>query len=143
MPVVHDVKHLYQMLLERWNQRDAAGYGTLFTDDGSMVAFDGSCLASRAAIVEHLGAIFADHDPATYVAKVVEVRPLSPGSVLLRSAVGMLPRGDDIDPDKIGVQALVAIETAQGWRIAHFQTTPAVIDGRPGDASRSRLNSAP
>ena len=129
------VRALHQELLERWNERDAAGYGALFTDDGSLVGFDGSCVESGTAITESLQAIFDDHTPATYVAKVREVRELGPGVVLLRAVVGMVPPGaDDINPDTNAVQGLVAVETSDGWRVAHFANTPAAFHGRRDEA---------
>jgi uncharacterized protein (TIGR02246 family) len=130
-----DVRALHQELLERWNERDGSGYGALFTGDGSMVGFDGSCVESGAAIAEGLRAIFDDHTPATYVAKVREVRELGPGVMLLRAVVGMVPpEGDDIFPERNAVQGLVAVETPDGWRVAHFANTPARFDGRPEEA---------
>ena len=85
-----DVERLYRDLLSRWNERDAAGFGALFAGAGSIVGFDGSCVESPTAITEHLASIFADHQPATYVAKVREVRPLGPGASLsYRQAVGL------------------------------------------------------
>ena len=127
-----DVQALYDALLTAWNDKDAVRYAAMFTEDGSMVGFDGSSIESKAAIAEHLDSIFADHDPASYVSKVREVRALGPGSTLVRGVVGMVPPGGtDIDPDKNAVQALVAVETADGWRVAHFHNTPAAFDGRP------------
>jgi len=38
------VEALYRTLLERWNDRDAGGFAELFTEDGSVVGFDGSCV---------------------------------------------------------------------------------------------------
>jgi uncharacterized protein (TIGR02246 family) len=126
---------LHRGLLQRWNERDAEGYGRLFTEDGSMVGFDGSSVESAAAITEHLSGIFADHDPARYVWKVREVRALDSGTALLRAVVGMVPPGaSDIAPDKNGVQSLVAVHTDMGWRVAHFHNTPAAFDGRPAEA---------
>ncbi|MET0726991.1 MAG: SgcJ/EcaC family oxidoreductase [Acidimicrobiales bacterium] len=132
MTAERDVEALFRALLTKWNEKDAGGYGELFTDDGSIVGYDGSCVESPRSITEHLGSIFADHDPATYVGKVVETRPIGPSSMLVRGVAGMVPPGaSDIDPDKNAVQALVAVETERGWRIAHFQNTPAAFDGRP------------
>ena len=97
-----------------------------------MVGFDGSTVESRASVAEHLGSIFADHDPAFYVSKVREVRTLGPGSMLVPGGVGMVPPGgSDIDPDKNAVQTLVAVESPNGWQVAHFQNTPAAFHGRP------------
>jgi uncharacterized protein (TIGR02246 family) len=131
-----DVERIYQELLSRWNERDAAGFGALFAPDGSIVGFDGSCVESRTGIVEHLQSIFADHQPATYVAKVREIRGLGPDAALLRSVVGMVPPGaSDIKPEVNAVQALVAIRIGDEWRIAHFQNTPAAFDGDPDGAT--------
>jgi uncharacterized protein (TIGR02246 family) len=130
-----NVETLYRSLLARWNERDAAGYGALFATDGSLVGYDGSSVASADSITEHLAAIFSDHVPATYVAKVREVRPLGEGVALLRGVVGMVPPGEtELNPERNAVQALVAVETDNGWRVAHFHNTPAAFDGRPEEA---------
>jgi uncharacterized protein (TIGR02246 family) len=129
------VETLYRSLLARWNERDAAGYGALFTADGSLVGYDGSNVESAASITEHLAAIFSDHVPATYVAKVREIRELGDGVALLRGVVGMVPPGTtELNPERNAVQALVAVETGDGWRVAHFQNTPAAFHGRPEEA---------
>lgn len=132
MTASEDIETLYRELLGRWNERDAVGYGRLFTAEGSIVGFDGSSVESSASITEHLQAIFGDHEPATYVADVREVRELGRGTALLRSVVGMVPPGgSDIDPNIDAVQTLVAVERDDGWRVAHFQNTPAAFHGRP------------
>ncbi len=49
-----------------------------------------------------------------------------------RSVVGMVPPGEtDIRPDVNAVQTVVAVRIDEGWRVAHFQTTPAAFHGRP------------
>jgi uncharacterized protein (TIGR02246 family) len=113
-----DVEQLYQSLLARWNDQDDAGYAGLFTDEGSIVGFDGSSVESAGAIADHLNAIFADHQTATYVAVVREVRQLAPTIALLRG-----------------------VQSDQGWQATHFQNTPATFDGRPdaADALRALL----
>jgi uncharacterized protein (TIGR02246 family) len=130
--VADDVEALYRKVLSRWNERDSAGYAALFALDGSMVGFDGSSLEGSTPIAEHLQSIFADHKPATYIAKVLEVRTLGSDAALLRSVVGMVPPGKaDINPDLNAVQSLSAVRTDAGWRVAHFQNTPAAFHGRP------------
>jgi uncharacterized protein (TIGR02246 family) len=132
MTEIEDVERLYRALLDAWNARDANVWGACFADDGSLVGFDGSPIETKAAIVEHLSGIFADHQPATYVAKVREVRELAPGVALLRSVVGMVPPGaTDINPSVNAVQLLVAVVDGNGWRVAHLQSTPAAFHGRP------------
>jgi uncharacterized protein (TIGR02246 family) len=127
-----DVRELYHRLLERWNERDAAGYAELFAIGGSLVGFDGTGVETRDEIRTHLEGIFADHQPARYVSIVREVRELGPQIALLRAVAGMVPPGEtDLNPDVNAVQVLVAVATDDGWRIAHFQNTPAAFHGRP------------
>jgi uncharacterized protein (TIGR02246 family) len=130
-----NVEALYRTLLACWNERDATGYGALFTPNGSMVGYDGSSVQSATSVTEHVKAVFSDHVPATYMAKVREIRLLGERVALLRSVVGMVPSGQsDINPDRNAVQALVAVDTDGGWRVAHFHNTPAAFHGRPEEA---------
>lgn len=127
-----DIKPLYQRLLDCWNQRTAEGYAELFSEDGNVVGFDGSQMNGRREIASELGRIFADHQTATYVAKVREVRFLTSEVAVLRAVVGMVPPGqNDINPAVNAVQTLVAVSGEGGWRIALFQNTPAAYHGRP------------
>jgi uncharacterized protein (TIGR02246 family) len=125
---------LYARLLEAWNRRDAAAYGTLFTATGHVTGFDGSQMNGPDEIAAEVGAIFAHHPTAVYVAKVREVRPLAEDVTLLRAAVGMVPPGQDaLNPAANAIQSLVVVtEPADGMpRIAFFQNTPAAFHGRP------------
>lgn len=132
MPASEDIESLYRSILAAWNDGDAARFGDAFTDEASMVGFDGSPVESPRSITEHLAEIFADHQPARFVAKVREVRPLGPGVMLLRSVVGLVPPGQtDIAPEVNSLQVLVAVEADGAWRAAHLQTTPAAFHGRP------------
>jgi hypothetical protein len=55
---------------------------------------------------------------------------------LLRAVVGMIPpNSDDINPALNTIQTLVAVEHADGWRAAHFQSTPAAWHGRPQESA--------
>ena len=135
MDEAQQVEALYREVLARWNDQDAAGFAALFDEAGSLVGFDGSCVETPASVAGHLGPIFADHPTATYVAKVREVREVAPGAALLRAVVGMVPPGrSDIEPDVNAVQALLAVRSGDGWRVAHFHTTPAAFHGRPEEA---------
>lgn len=123
---------LYEQLLASWNARDAGAYAALFAHDGNIVGFDGSQMDGPAAVAAHLGQIFADHPTPTYVAKVREVRRLSPDVALLRAVAGLVPRGQaDLNPAANAIQSLVAVRHDGAWRIALFQNTPAQFHGRP------------
>ena len=126
------VETLYRNLLDRWNHGDASGFRSLFRDDGSIVGFDGTSVESAHRIEEHLAAIFSDHEHPTYVTKVREIRPLGADAALLRAVAGLLPPGEShIKPELNATQTLVAVRRNGEWRIAHFQNTPASLDGRP------------
>ncbi|GIH78363.1 SgcJ/EcaC family oxidoreductase [Planobispora longispora] len=126
------VRDLYSRLLDAWNRRDAKDYASLIADDGTIIGFDGSIETGGQEVEEHLAAIFADHPTASYVAKVREVRPLGPDTVLLRAIVGLVPPGaDDLKPEGNAHQTLVAERHGDTWRIVLFQNTPAQYHGRP------------
>jgi uncharacterized protein (TIGR02246 family) len=131
----HPVRRLYEQILIAWNQQDAAAMATWFEEDGNLVGFDGSQANSRATIEDHLRPIFADHSPAVYVARLREIRMLGRDVGLLRAVVGMIPPGsDDINPALNTIHTLVAVEQAEGWRAALFQSTPAAWHGRQHDS---------
>ena len=132
----HPIRLLYEQILIAWNQQDAAAMAARFEEDGNIIGFDGSQADSRAAIEDHLRPIFADHPTAAYVAKVREIRMLGRDVGLLRAVVGMIPpNSDDINPAGNTIQTLVAIQNADGWQAALFQSTPAAWHGRPQDSA--------
>ena len=127
-----DVVDLYTRVIEGWNARDARAFAEPFAANGSTVGYDGSQMDGRSTIESELAAIFAHHTPATYVAKVRELRPLGAGAMLLRAVVGMVPPGKDaLNPERNAIQSLVAVLDDGVPRIAHFHNTPARFDGRP------------
>ena len=126
------VAALYEQILASWNGRDAATYAGLFAPDGNIVGFDGSQVDGPADIAAHLDQIFADHPTPTYVAKIREVRLLTPDVVLLRAVAGLLPRGQtELNPAANAIQSLVAVRSGEMWRVVLFQNTPAQFHGRP------------
>ena len=132
----HPIRLLYEQILIAWNQQDAAAMAARFEEDGNIVGFDGSQADSRAAIEDHLRPIFADHPTAAYVAIVREIRMLGRDVGLLRAVVGMIPpNSDDINPAGNTIQTLVAIQNADGWQAALFQSTPAAWHVRPQDSA--------
>jgi uncharacterized protein (TIGR02246 family) len=132
----HPIRRIYEHILIAWNQQDAAAMAARFEEDGNLVGFDGSQADSRAAIEEHLRPIFADHPTAAYVARLREIRMLGRDVGLLRAVAGMIPpNSDDINPALNTIHTLVAVEHAEGWRAALFQSTPAAWHGRPQDSA--------
>jgi uncharacterized protein (TIGR02246 family) len=126
------IEDLYCTLLRCWNDKNATAYAALFAERGILIGFDGTCIETSTSIREHLESIFSDHDPASYVAIVEDVRHLGSGMALLRGVAGMVPPGSDtIKPEVNAQQTLLAKESDDGWRILLFQNTPAKLDGRP------------
>ena len=127
-----EVRALYRQLLDSWNQRSADAFTALFALDGNVVGFDGSQMTGRAEIASTLQQIFADHPTAAYVAKVREVRFLTPEVAVLRGVAGMVPPGQlDLNPNVNAVQTLVSSRHDGHWRIEVFQNTPAAFHSRP------------
>ncbi|MBI1281817.1 MAG: SgcJ/EcaC family oxidoreductase [Anaerolineaceae bacterium] len=123
---------LYRHLLEAWNNQDAHGFAVSFADDANVVGYDGSQMNGVSEIELTLSGIFTHHKTAAYIAKVREVRFLSPQTAILRAVVGMIPPGKtEINPERNAIQSLVAAYQDNQWRIAFFQNTPARFDGRP------------
>jgi uncharacterized protein (TIGR02246 family) len=129
---VHDAVRVYEQLLNAWNNHDAEGFAALFADDGNVVGFDGSSMNGREEIADELGRIFADHQTASYVAKLREVREVAPPLVLIRAVVGMVPPGrSGINPETNSIQHLLLSKQGGHFKIEVFQNTPAAYHGRP------------
>jgi uncharacterized protein (TIGR02246 family) len=127
-----EVRRLYEGLIAAWNRRDARGMAELFRERGLQIGFDGSTATGPDEILEHLAPIFRDHETATYVTKVREVRPLGPSTALLIAITGLVPPGrTDVSAATIAHQTMVAVREDGVWGIELFQNTPAQFHGRP------------
>jgi uncharacterized protein (TIGR02246 family) len=126
------VEHLYRELHAAWNHRDASAFAALFAEHATCVGFDGTTMTGPAEIEASLAKIFGHHKTPRYVAIVRSVRPLSAEVMLLFADTGLVPEGQS-DPraDHNAIQCLVASNHGDGWRIEHFQNTPAAFHGRP------------
>ncbi len=123
---------VYTQLIAAWNRRSATDFAALFSDSGNAVGFDGSPLDGRAAIASAIDEIFTSHPTAAYVAKVREVRRLTPETTLLRAVVGMIPPGQtELNPAVNAIQSLVLVEEDGHIKIALLHNTPATFHGRP------------
>jgi len=126
------VAELYSTLITGWNDRDAALFASVFADAGGLIGFDGSDPRGRTTIEREQRAIFEDHTPAQYVAKVRSIELLAPNVALLRAVAGMIPPGESgLKPERNAHQTLVARKDDDEWHVVLFQNTPAAYDGRP------------
>jgi uncharacterized protein (TIGR02246 family) len=125
---------IYSELLNAWNRQDADAFAALFAPEAQVTGFDGSQMTGPAGIAAELGAIFAQHRTAAYVAKVREARSLDATVTLLRAVAGMIPPGASaLNPAVNAIQTLVLTtgQSSSRPQIVHFQNTPAAFHGRP------------
>jgi uncharacterized protein (TIGR02246 family) len=126
------IEALHADLLTCWNHRDAHGMASLFLMDGNAIGFDGSQMNGSSEVEAELSKVFDNHQTASYVWKVKEVRFLNDDCALLTAIVGMVPPGkDSINPATNAIQSLIALRKTGTWKIALFQNTPAQFHGRP------------
>ena len=106
-----EIEKLFGNLLSYWNQQDAKGMASLFSDNGNVIGFDGSQMNGKKQIEEELKKVFDNHKTAAYVWKVKEVRFLNEEMALLRAIAGMvLPGKNDINPQTNAIQSLIAVK---------------------------------
>lgn len=130
--MIQQAIELYTQLLDAWNRRDAKAFAAGFTPTGIAIGFDGSQMTGRVAIEAELARVFADHETASYVAKVRTVVRVSRDGVLVHAVAGMAPRGASaLNPATNAVQTIVAIREGDALHIALLQNTPAALHGRP------------
>jgi len=126
------VEDLYRSLIEAWNARDAVAFEALFIVDGEVVGFDGSHIMGQGAIGEEMRKIFTDHPTNAYVTRIHGVTTVATDVAIVRAVAGMIPRGrTTFEPSLHAIQRLTAVQRGGAWRVALFQTTPALFHGRP------------
>lgn len=131
------IRALSLELARAWNRRDATGFAACFTEDGSVIAYDGEVIEGRENIEMRLGALFAQHETPVYVTTVQRVHRLTDEVAMLRSIGGMYSVADAaINPTLNAVQTLIVHKRDDVWRIALAQTTPAKLDGKPDQVRR-------
>ncbi|HET9110336.1 MAG TPA: SgcJ/EcaC family oxidoreductase [Ktedonobacterales bacterium] len=124
-------------LARSWNRRDAAGFAACFTEDGSVVGYDGEVVEGRERIAVQLSGIFARHETPVYVTTVQRVCRINNEVAALRSIGGMFSVADTtLNPTLNAFQTLIMRKRDGVWRIVLAQTTPAKLDGQPELARR-------
>lgn len=142
-PEAGAVEFLYQQMISSWDKRDAAEYSQAFSDDATVVGFDGTIYHGRLQIRSELRQIFESHQTPSYVTKIKEMRLLAPGFALLNAIVGMVPPGQkELNRDLNAIQTILAQKEENKWTLVLLQNTPAQFHGRPelGDKMTEELN---
>jgi uncharacterized protein (TIGR02246 family) len=119
------VRDLYQELMNGWNRGSGETFAAVFTDDGDLVAFDGTHFKGRGEIAPFHQELFEKWLKGTrLVGEVKDVRFLSSDVALMHAVGSTVMRGkSEPSPERYSIQTLVATREDGGWRLAAFQNT--------------------
>jgi uncharacterized protein (TIGR02246 family) len=119
------VRDLYQQLMDGWNRGSGEAFAAAFTEDGDLVAFDGTHFKGREEIAPFHEELFDKWlKGSRLVGKVKDVWFLSPGVALMHAVGSTVMRGkSEPSPERDSIQTLVAVRQDGEWRLAAFQNT--------------------
>ncbi len=119
------VRYLYQRLMDGWNRGSGEAFAAVFSEDGDLVAFDGTHFRGRKEIAPYHQQLFDKWMKGTrLVGRVKDVRFLSTDVALLHAVGGTVMRGKTKpSPERDSIQTLVATRQGSEWRLAAFQNT--------------------
>jgi len=119
------VRALYQELMDGWNRGSGDAFAAAFTEDGDLVAFDGTHFEGREEIAPFHQQLFDKWLKGTrLVGEVKNVRFLSPDVAVMHAVGSTVMRGkSEPSPERDSIQTLVATRQDGEWRLAAFQNT--------------------
>jgi uncharacterized protein (TIGR02246 family) len=119
------VCELYQQLMDGWNRGSGDAFAAVFTEDGDLVAFDGTHFKGRKEIAPFHQQLFDKWMKGSrLVGQVEHVRFLSPDVALLHAVGGTVMRDKTgPSPERDSIQTLVTTRQNGEWRLAAFQNT--------------------
>jgi uncharacterized protein (TIGR02246 family) len=119
------VRGLFQQLIDGWNRGSGADFAAAFTEDGDLVAFDGTRFKGRKEIATFHQQLFDKWMKGTHlVGQVQDVRFLSPDVALVHAVGSTIMKGKhEPSPERDSIQTLVATRQDGEWRLAAFQNT--------------------
>jgi uncharacterized protein (TIGR02246 family) len=123
---------LYQQLIDGWNLGSGDAFAAIFTEDGDLVAFDGTHFKGRKEIAPFHQELFDKWMRGTrLVGQVKDVRFLSPDIAVMHAVGGTVMRGKTKpSPERDSIQTLVATRQGGEWRLAAFHNTRVHPMGR-------------
>ena len=119
------VRALYQQLMDGWNKGSGDAFAAAFTEDGDLVAFDGTHFEGREEIAPFHQQLFDKWlKGSRLVGEVKDVRFLGPDVAVMHAVGSTVMRGkSEPSPERDSIQTLVAVREAGEWRLAAFQNT--------------------
>jgi len=126
------VRDLYRRLLNGWNMSSGAAFAAVFTEDGDLVAFDGTRFKGRGEIETSHQELFDRWMKGTHlVGEVRDVRFFNPDVAVMHAVGSTVMRGKTrTSPERDSIQTLVATRESGEWRLAAFQNTRVRPIGR-------------
>jgi uncharacterized protein (TIGR02246 family) len=119
------LRALMAEMIDAWDRGDSTGLAAAFTEDGDLVAGDGTLTSGRREIDRYFAALLTRMPRGTtFAAPVTSVRLVASNVALVSSGGGFLMPGDkEVTPERRGIQFLVAVRDGGAWRAALFQRT--------------------
>ena len=125
------VRDLYRQLMDGWNRGSGEAFAAVFTEDGDLVAFDGTRFKGRKEIAPFHQQLFDKWlKGSRLVGQVEDVRFLSPDVAVMHAVGGtVMPGKTEPSPERESIQTLVATRQGGEWRFAAFQNTRVRLMG--------------
>ena len=119
------VRRLYRRLMDGWNRGSGAAFAAAFTEEGDLVAFDGTHFKGRREIEHSHQELFDRWMKGTrLVGEVKDLRFLGPDVAVMHAIGGTVMRGKtEPSPERDSIQTLVATREDGEWRLAAFQNS--------------------
>lgn len=117
------VRGLRQTMIDGWNNGDAEAFASVFAADADLIAFDGTHIQGRDAIVAMHEPLFRTYLKGTrLVGEVVDVFLVEPGKLaLMHTRTGTIMSGkNDIAAERDSIQTFGAAHQDGEWRFVAF-----------------------
>src|SRR5829696_6982462 len=112
------VRALYQQLMDGWNQGSGEAFAAVFTEDGDLVAFDGTHFKGRQQIAPFHQQLLDNKwmKGSRLVGEVKDVRFLSPDIAVMHAVGSTVMRGkSEPSPERASIQTLVVVREGDEW----------------------------
>lgn len=132
------IRALPERIGDAWRAGDAAAVAAVFSDNGDLVAGEGSHVQGRDEIARFMRDVFSRFPPGMRLrTEAKSLRFLRPDVAVLQTVGGFLmPEEAHLPAERLGVQSFVAVKEKGSWRIALFQNTRIQAPPGPDEGGR-------
>lgn len=119
------IRAILNELIDGWKSANGRAVAATFTEDGDLVAGDGTHKKGRVEIAQYMQMVFEKVFVGGRVSiEINSMRPLTNSVVLVHAKGGILMAGErSVPPDRLGLQTFVVTKQNGRWLIASFQNT--------------------